>query len=129
MSKSKIHTYEELTHRITELTTIKDAQEIELKSNVKELYESFQLKNTLKNTVKDLANDKEFSQNGFKTAADMATDFIIGKIFNKNNSIKGFITTLLVEKLLTPLIKNNKDKILSFITDLFIKHKNEEESI
>src|ERR1017187_1114693 len=114
MSRSKIHTYEELTHRITELTTIKDAQEIELKSNVKELYESFQLKNILKNTVKDLANDKGFSQNGFKAATDMATDFIVGKIFNKNNSIKGFITTLLVEKLLTPLIKNNKDKILSF---------------
>ena len=129
MRKPKIHTYEELTLRITELITIKDAQEVELKSNVKELYESFQLKNILKNTVKDLTDDKEFSQNGFKATTGMATDFIIGKIFNKNNSVKGFITTLIVEKLLTPLIKNNKDKILSFITDVFAKYKNKEESV
>ncbi|HTA61236.1 MAG TPA: hypothetical protein VK835_02220 [Bacteroidia bacterium] len=125
---SKITTYEELTLRINQLNGIKDAQEIELKNNLNQVYQKFQLKNILKETVRDLANDAEFRGDGFKAAGNMATDFVVGRLFNKNNTIRGFIATLLIEKLVTPLITNNKDKILSFISDLVSKfgHKKEE---
>jgi hypothetical protein len=127
MTNTKITTYDEVTQRITQLTQIKNAQEIELKNNVKSVYENFQLKNILKNTVKDLATDKEFRQDGMSAVTGIAGDMIIGRLFNKNNSVRGFITTLLVEKLALPLIKNNKDKILSFISGLVSKEKNKDE--
>ena len=127
MSNYKITTYEELTLRIAQLNQLKDTQEVELKNNLKSVYENFQLKNILKNTVKDLAADKQFRQDGIAAATGLATDMVVGRLFNKNNSIKGFITTLLVEKLALPLIKNNKDKILSFITNLVSKEKNKDE--
>ncbi|HXU28249.1 MAG TPA: hypothetical protein VN698_13540 [Bacteroidia bacterium] len=124
---SKIATYEELNLRINQLTVVKNAQEIELKNNLNRVYQKFQLKNILKETVKDLAYDAEFRGDGIKAAGNMATDFVVGRLFNKNNSIKGFITTLLVEKLVTPLIKNNKEKIISFVTDLITKYGHKKE--
>jgi hypothetical protein len=124
MSRIKLHTYEELTLRVSQLNSLKYKQEIELKNNVKELYESFRLKNIIKGTVKDLANDSEFKEDGFK----VATNFIVGKIFNKNNSTNGTITKFIIEKVVAPLIKNNKEKIISFITELFAKRKSKEES-
>ena len=127
MSNFKISNYDELSLKLAELNSLKTIQEAELKSNLKEVYQSFQIKNLIKSTVKDLASDKEFRQDGLKAATGMATDLLVGRLFNKNNSIRGFITTLLVEKLAMPLIKNNKDKVISFITDLISKHKNKDE--
>lgn len=124
---SKISTYEELAIRINQLNSIKGTQEIELKNNLNHVYQKFQLKNILKETVKDLANDVEFRGDGIKAAGNMATDFVVGRLFNKNNSIKGFLTTMLVEKLVTPLIKNNKDKIISFVADLINKYGHKKE--
>jgi hypothetical protein len=124
---SKTYTYNELTLRINQLNSLKDAQEIELKNNVNEIYKRFQLKNIIKQTVQDLANDVEFRGDGFKAATNVATDFVVRRLFNKNNSIKGFITTILVEKLVTPFIKNNKDKIISFVTDLVSKYGSKKE--
>ena len=126
MNKNNIHTYEELTLYINQLNSLKETQEIELKKSLNEVYKNFQLKNIIKKTVKDLANDTEFREDSYKAAGNMATDFIVGRLFNKNNSIRGFITTILIEKLVTPLLKNNKDKVLTFITDLFAKFKEKE---
>lgn len=125
----KIQTYNELTLRINELTSLKDAQEIALKNDVKELHKKLQLKNILKETVKDLIQDEEFRGNSFKAVKGIATDFVVGRIFNKNSSVKGFIATMLVEKLVAPLIANNKNKIVDFVTNLVSKfsHKKEEE--
>ena len=125
MNKRNIYTYEQLTFHISQLNSLKEKQEIDLKDNFKKVYQSFQPKNILKETVKDLANDVEFRENSFKAADGLATDFIVGRLFNKNNSIKGFITTILIEKLITPLIKNNKEKVFSFIIDLFARFKEE----
>jgi len=122
MSKPKIHTYKELTLRISQLTDLKETQEAELKHNVREVYEHFRLKNILKRTVKDLAHDEEFINDGFKAGAN----FVIGKLFDKNSSVKRFVTSILLEKLITPLIKNSKDKKVSFITNLVAKHGNKE---
>jgi hypothetical protein len=127
MTNSKITTYEEVTRRIAELNAVKEAQEVELKNNLTEVYQNFQLKNILKNAVKDLAADKEFRQDGITAATGMATDLVIGRLFNKNNSIRGYITSLLVEKLALPFIKNNKEKIFSFISNLISKHKDNDE--
>ena len=122
MSKPKIHSYEELTLRISELTNLKEIQEAQLRQNVRETYEHFRLKNILKRTVKDLAHDEEFVNDGFKATAG----FVMGKLFDKNSSVKRFVASILLEKLITPLIKNSKDKIVSFITDLLAKHGNKE---
>jgi hypothetical protein len=122
MSKPNIHTYKELILRVSELSDLKETQEAELRQNVREVYEHFRLKNILKRTVKDLAHDEEFINDGFKAAAN----FVVGKLFDKNSSVKRFITSVLLEKLITPLIKNSKDKIVSFITDILAKHGNRE---
>ena len=124
---TKITTYEEVTQRIAQLNTLKDTQEIELKNNLKEVYANFQLKNIIKNTVKDLAHDKEFRQDGVSAATGLAADMVLGRLFNKNNSIRGYITTLLIEKLALPFIKNNKEKIFSFISNLVSKEKKNDE--
>jgi hypothetical protein len=122
MSMSKIHTYDELSLRINQLNSLKDAQEIALKNDVQELYKRLQPKNILKETVKDLANDEEFRGNSFKAAKSMATDFVVGRLFNKNSSVKGFIATMLVEKIVAPLIEKNKGKIVDFVANLVAKY-------
>jgi hypothetical protein len=127
MTNTRINSYEEVTQRIAQLNTIKDAQETELKNNLKAVHQNFQLKNILKNTLKDLAGDKEFRKDGISAATGFATDMVVGRLFNKNNSIRGYITTLLVEKLALPFVKNNKEKIFSFISNLVSKHKDNDE--
>jgi len=129
MRTTKIHTYNELSLRINQLNDLKDKQEIALKNDVKELYQRLQPKNIIKETAKDLANDTEFRGNSLKALKNIATDFVVGRLFNKNSSVKGFIATVLVEKLVAPLIANNKTKIVDFITNLVSKfnHKKEEE--
>lgn len=122
MSKHKIHTYEQLNLRIIELSTLKTAQELELRNTVKEVYEHYKPKNILKRTVKDLAHDDGFKEDSFKAV----TNFVLKKLFTEKNQAKGFIASLLMDKLITPLLKNNKDKIISFISNLFTKHKKEE---
>ena len=57
MNNIKITTYEEVTQRIAQLNAKKGIQEIELKNNLKEVYENFQLKNILK---KLLLSEKYF---------------------------------------------------------------------
>ena len=128
MSMPKINTYNELVLHINQLNSLKDVQEIALKNDVKEVYQKFQLKNIIKETVKDLANDAEFRENSFKAVKNIATDFVVGRLFNKNNSVKGFITTMLIEKLVAPVIVNNKNKIVDFVKNLVSKysHKKEE---
>src|SRR6185437_15102266 len=118
MRTTKIHTYNELSLRINQLNDLKDKQEIALKNDVKELYQRLQPKNIIKETAKDLANDTEFRGNSLKALKNIATDFVVGRLFNKNSSVKGFIATVLVEKLVAPLIANNKTKIVDFITNL-----------
>lgn len=129
MNKYKIHTYEELIHQIKEVNSDRDRQETEIKSNVTALYKKFQLKNIIKETVKDLANDTEFKEDGFRATTNVATDFVLGRVFNKNNTVGGFIKVLLIEKLIVPLFEKNKDKITSFFTDIISKFtdKNKEE--
>lgn len=123
MNNSKINTYSDITLRIAELTNLKTSQEVELKNNLKEVYENFQLKNILKNTLKDMAKDKELRKDGFGAVSSMLTDMVVGRVFNKNNSVRGFITTLLIESLALPFIKNNKENIISFISNLIHKEK------
>jgi ribosomal protein S20 len=123
----KIQTYNELILRINELNSLKNTQEVTLKNDAKELYQKFQLKNIIKETVHDLANDTDFRESSFKAAKNVATDFVVGRLFNKNNSVKGFVTTILIEKLVTPLIEKNKEKIVSFVTHLFTKREKKQE--
>ena len=127
MSKITINRYEELRIRISELEQVKISQEAELKKNIQEIYQHFQPKNLIKKTVKDLAHDKELRDDSLSALGNMATDLLVGRIFNKNNSLKGFLKTLLVEKVAVPLLKNNKEKIISFVSDLFSKQKKETE--
>ena len=127
MSMPKINTYNELVLYINQLNSLKNVQEIALKNDVKEVYQKFQLKNIIKETVKDLANDAEFRKNSLKAVKNIATDFVVGRLFNKNNSVKGFITTMLVEKLVAPVIVNNKNKIVDFVTNLVSKYSHKKE--
>ena len=127
MSMPKINTYNELVLYINQLNSLKNVQEIALKNDVKEVYQKFQLKNIIKETVKDLANDAEFRKNSLKAVKNIATDFVVGRLFNKNNSVKGFITTMLVEKLVAPVIANNKNKIVDFVTNLVSKYSHKKE--
>ncbi|HXD92851.1 MAG TPA: hypothetical protein VNX01_06525 [Bacteroidia bacterium] len=124
---SKIHTYDELSLRINQLNGLKDTQEIELKNNLAEVYKRFQLKHILKETVKDLAHDEEFRGNSFKAIKGIATDFVVGRLFNKNSSVKGFIATMLVEKFVAPLIEKNKGKIVDFVANLVAKYSGKKE--
>ena len=74
MSMPKINTYNELVLYINQLNSLKNVQEIALKNDVKEVYQKFQLKNIIKETVKDLANDAEFRKNSLKAVKNIATD-------------------------------------------------------
>lgn len=118
-----IHSYDELKKRIVQLEAVVDEKEDAIKTDVELIYQELQPKNLVRNLVKDVAGDEHLKAEGTHALGSMATDFMIKKIFNPKNTIKGFLASLLVEKVALPLIKNNKEKITSFIGKMVPKKK------
>lgn len=121
MEKTTILNYSDLLARLTELKSERETQEISLKYTFTEFVSSINLVSFFKSKSNNLLpNDL------MKSGLSMAVNMIAGLVLGKNRSVKGFLSTLMVERLTTMVIDNNLIELVSKITSLFFNKKESE---
>jgi hypothetical protein len=118
MANITMDTHTELLLRIKELKEEKGNQEIEITEQLKEIIDNFNSFSIIKNNLHELTHDKEVQLDVSKIGLDIGATFIIDKLLGRNNSIKGFLSSIIVEKISSSFIKNNTSKIISFFNYL-----------
>src|ERR1700752_1188106 len=120
--------YTELQHRIMQLKSLRVEQEEEIKRNIKEIYYSLNPSVLVKNMLREFVGD-EARHSVAKSGINAVADFLIGKLFGRGNSIKGYLSSLLIGKISNFILNNYSDalyagisKIRNRVDDYF--HKN-----
>lgn len=96
--------HDTLLNRIDELRALKLEQEARINQQYKDLKNSFSIGAILKESIDHIANDQESQKNLVKMAATTGSNFIIEKILGRNSSIKGYLGSILAEKVSSSLI-------------------------
>jgi len=96
--------HEALLERITELRSLKLEQEARINEQYKDLKSSFSIGAILKESIDHIANDRDSQKNLVKMAATTSTNFLIEKVLGRSNSLKGFISSILAEKVSSSFI-------------------------
>src|SRR4051812_33041590 len=91
----------QLMHRIMHLNAQKAEQEERLKHDFKTLYYSLHPVMLLKDSLSTFASDQGVQTNVAKIGLRTGVNFVIGKILGKRSSVKGFLSSLLLEKVVS----------------------------
>lgn len=118
MENKNILNHSELAFRIMQLRSEKLSQEIEIKHSVKELVYTLNPINMVKDSFRSLTQDKETKFDIAKTGLNLGANFILDKVLGRNKSIKGFLTSIAIEKISGLLINKNAPKIIAGIGKL-----------
>jgi hypothetical protein len=118
MNNSKISDHIALKQRLMHLRSEKFEKEELIERNVKELYYSLDPVVIIKNAVRRIGEDKELRHDVLASALNIGSDFIIGKLFRSNKSIKGFISSLFLERLSSNYVGNHISEIKSTLGSL-----------
>lgn len=122
MNNYSITTHEELKQQINHLK-IKKAQSAEdLKKSLVAFFESIDPVSVIKGSLHALASDKTVRTDIAKVGLNMGANIIIDKILGKHQSIKGFLSALLVEKISSEFINNNFSHIVAGISKMMNKN-------
>jgi len=119
MEKIIIKNHSELLLHIMQLKSQKISQEIEIKHSFKSLINSLSPISMIKNSLRDLSQDKEARFNIAKVGLNLGTNFIIEKVVGRNKSIKGFLSSIILEKFSGAFINKNASSIITSINKLF----------
>ena len=117
MENTVITNHTQLQLRIAELRMYKGIQEEELKIMLKDAFSMLNIISIFKTT------SEEQPMQLAKSAVNMALDLIIDLVLGKHRSIKGFISSILVERFTTSLVDNNLYNVISTVTELFHRFK------
>jgi hypothetical protein len=123
MENSGISTYTELKLRIIHLKSEKAKQEEELKQSFKAFANSINPVSIVKESIHELARDKEVQVDLTKIVLNIGTNLIINKILGRDHSIKDFLSSLLIEKISGFLENKNVSQIVTGISNLLHKEK------
>ncbi|HCY40349.1 MAG TPA: hypothetical protein DHV48_03200 [Prolixibacteraceae bacterium] len=118
MENTQITGYTEVTMRIMHLKQEKIRQEDELNDALKELVYNLSPVSMVKQSLHQLAHDREVQFDLTKIGLNLGANFLIDRILGKNSSLKGFLSALLVEKVSASFINNNLSVIISGIRRL-----------
>jgi len=110
METPAIITHSGLSGRIAELKVLQEMQEDKLKTLFGEIVSSVNLGVIFKAA----------------TTQQQTPDLITGFILGKNRSIKGYLSSVMVEKFTSSIIDHNLISIFSTISSLFKKNKKDE---
>lgn len=113
-----ITNYIELKHRIMHLNARKVEQEAEIKHHIKELYYSLQPTELIKSVFKKVTGSEEKKSDLKKTGLALGADFLIGRLLGRSSSIKGFVSSIIVEKVASYVMNNHSDAISNGISKL-----------
>lgn len=110
--------HKDLKLLIEEVRESKEIQERELKESFKEFAHALSPVQVAKSTLHTLVKDKEVQFDLVKGGMTLGANFIIESIFNRNNTIKGFLSSAILERVSTTLISANAPQIIIGITDI-----------
>jgi len=108
----------QLHHRIMQLNNLREEQELVIKRNVREVVYSMHPSMIFKNMVNKFSEDKEATDDLKTIGLNLGKDFLISKLFGKGQTIKGFISSLVLRKVTDYVINNHSDLIATGIGKL-----------
>lgn len=106
MEATVISCEQDLIIRIAELRALKAQQEATISEQFKDLKDSLNFATIIKESVAQIVADKDTRKDLLTIGTTMGTNFIIEKVLGSNNSIKGFLGSLLAEKVTNSFIGN-----------------------
>ena len=98
MEATAISCDRDLMTRIAELKAIKAGQETKISEQFKDIKDSLTIGTIVKESVAHIAADKDTRKDLLKIGTTLGTNFLIEKIMGSNNSVKGYLGSLLAEK-------------------------------
>ena len=122
MENTTIVNYSELIGRLTELKSEREEQEIVLIQTFSEFVSSINIFSFFKSS--DATNNFQ-SNDLIKSGLSMTINLIAGLVFGKNRSIKGFLSTLMVERFTKMIINNNLINTIANIASMIFSKKAE----
>ncbi len=120
MENTSILTHSQLLARLTELKVEREIQETSLKYTFIEFISTINVVSFFKDSNK--SNNLQ-SNDLVKSGLSMALNLITGLVLGKNRSIKGYLSTMMVERFTTMIIDNNVINIISKIGSLLLSKK------
>ena len=125
MENKEISSHAELVLRIMDLKVEKFSREEDLKYTFKEFVSTLNPISMVKESLHQLATDRDVKFDLAKVGLNLGVDFIIDKVLGRNRTVKGFLSSVLIEKFSALLLNNNISKIVSEISKLL--HPNSEQ--
>ncbi len=123
MEKTTISRHAELMLHIQEVKKSINIQEVELKESFQDLIHDLSPLEVAKSSIHGLVNDKGVQFDLLKGGMTLGVDYLIEKIFNKKGSIKGFLSSVFLEKVSSSFIQTNADSIIVGIANVFSEKK------
>ncbi len=117
MENKVIINHVQLQLRIAELRMYKGIQEEELKLSLRDAFATLNFISIFKNATVEQPIQLA------KSAVNMTLDLIIDLVLGKHRSIKGFLSSILVERFTNTLVDNNLMTIISTVTGLINRFK------
>lgn len=127
MGKAAISTHADLIAHIVDVRINLETQGIALKEHFKEFVHTISPFEVAKSSIHALVNDKEVQFDLIKGGMNLGSNFIIERIFNKDHGIKGFLSSVILEKVSSSFIQANAANIIVGISKLFSKKQPERE--
>lgn len=124
MEHTGISNYTDLKQKILQLRGDKERIEDDLKESFSNLAEALSPLNLAKNALHGMVHDNEVKGDLAQAGMSIGANFIIDRVMGRNKSIKGFLSSILVEKIAGKLISNNSEKITSLIGSFFKPKEN-----
>ncbi len=121
-----ITNHTQLMYAIMQVNASRAEQEDEIKHQVKEIYYSFQPATLIKNAVGNIMDSPETKKSLTQLGLSFGADFLISKFFKRGSSMKGFLSSMVVEKIADYALRSQPDFItngISKITNLLKRFK------
>lgn len=122
MQNKEILNHSELSLCIMQLKSDILLQEDELKHTFKGFLFTLNPISIVKDSIHELARDKEVQFDLTKVGLNLGTNFLIEQVLGRNRSIKGFLSSVLVEKFSNTFINKNASGIISGISKFLNKN-------
>jgi hypothetical protein len=108
---SHITNHTQLMYAIMQVNASRAEQENEIKYQIKEIYYSLQPATLIKKAVENVIHSPETQKSLAQVGIAMGTNFLINKLFKKGTSLKGFFSSMIVEKIADYAFNSNSDFI------------------
>ncbi len=126
MDTSKVANYTDLEFLILQLKEERSYQEEDLKYHFNILVDSFNPISILKTSIFKLTKEKALLVEVGKVGLIVGAHFLIDRVFGKYKSVRGLLSSILMENVATSLIDKNAANIISDIGNR-IMHNNDQD--